>query len=136
MNKKSDSEKYNELYEAVLNMKKQRDEEIKELKDKEIKLLKEKIENLEKLLQIKSINNIEKDDKYEGTKLEIFTIGKDDYYDYFPTPNQYDKKLNGILLTLIFECNENDIQGIIDSFMKNKDEIKTRYYKAHKYLSF
>lgn len=50
MNKKSDSEKYNELYEAVLNMKKQRDEEIKELKDKEIKLLKEKIENFRKII--------------------------------------------------------------------------------------
>ena len=120
INQKSDSEKYDDLCDAFLNMKKQKDEEIK--------LLKEKIENLENLLQIKSEDNNEKNEKFEGTTFEVFTIGKDIYYDYFPNPNVYDTKLYEILSTFTFECNEDDTKSVMDKFKEKKEEIKEILY--------
>ena len=113
-NKNNEPKKYEELIEVLLNMKKEKDEEIKELKDK--------INKLEKLLQIKE--NDKKQDEFKGSKFEIFNIGKDEYSNFFSDEIQYIENLTIFGFTLIFECKENDIQEIMNSFIKYKNDIK------------
>ena len=72
-------QKYDKLINIFMNIKSEKDKEIKELKDK--------IHNLEKLLNIiKEKNKIkeESEDQLDETKIEIFNIGKNEYLDYFP----------------------------------------------------
>ena len=114
--KKKDSEKYEELVEIISNMKNQKDKEIKELK--------EKVNYLENLLQIKNKNVKESSSSFEGSTLEIFNIGKDEYFNYFPEKNQYKKDYNAYVLTVILECDEKNVKEVIDNFNKYKDEIK------------
>lgn len=114
--KKKDSEKYEELVEIISNMNNQKDKEIKELK--------EKVNYLENLLQIKNKNVKESSSSFEGSTLEIFNIGKDEYFNYFPEKNQYKKDINGYVLTVILECDEKNAKEVIDNFNKYKDEIK------------
>ena len=76
---KNESQKYEELVNILLELKNDRDE-----KDKEIKELKNKVENLEKLLNIQKENKEEITDNFDGTKIEIFNIGKNEYLDFFP----------------------------------------------------
>ena len=114
--KKKDSEKYEELVEIISNMNNQKDKEIKELK--------EKVNYLENLLQIKNKNVKESSSSFEGSTLEIFNIGKDEYFNYFPEKNQYKKDINAYVLTVILECDEKNVKEVIDNFNKYKDEIK------------
>ena len=119
---KSESQKYDELVNVLLKMKNEKDE-----KDKEIKELKNKIENLEKLLNVKKEQktNIEdSEEKFDGTKIEIFTIGNDEYFDFFPKKNQCQENICGFILSIILECNEKDIKDVVDSFNKYKVDIK------------
>ena len=81
----------------MLNLKNEKDKEIKELKDK--------------------IN-----------KLEIFCIDKDKYFQYFPDKNKLDKEITLMGYSLIFECNENDVTNLVNTFNKMKDEIKELIY--------
>jgi hypothetical protein len=114
--KKKDSEKYEELVEIISNMNNQKDKEIKELK--------EKVNYLENLLQIKNKNVKESSSSFEGSTLEIFNIGKDEYFNYFPEKNQYKKDINFFGYTVILECDEKNVKEVIDNFNKYKDEIK------------
>ena len=119
---KSESQKYDELVNVLLKMKNEKDE-----KDKEIKELKNKVENLEKLLNVKKEQktNIEdSEEKFDGTKIEIFTIGNDEYFDFFPKKNQCQENICGFILSIILECNEKDIKDVVDSFNKYKVDIK------------
>ena len=119
---KSESQKYDELVNVLLKMKNEKDE-----KDKEIKELKNKVENLEKLLNLKKEQktNIEdSEEKFDGIKIEIFTIGNDEYFDFFPKKNQCQENICGFILSIILECNEKDIKYVTDSFNKYKDDIK------------
>ena len=119
--RKSDSNKYDELIDALLSMKKEKDNEIKELKSK--------IEKLEGLLQIKNENSLGNNEKIEGSRLEIFNIGKDEYSEFFPDKSEYNKEnISGFGYTLIFECNkENDINDIFNTFYEYKDDIKSLF---------
>ena len=114
--KKKDSEKYEELVEIISNMNNQKDKEIKELK--------EKVNYLENLLQIKNKNVKESSSSFEGSTLEIFNIGKDEYFNYFPEKNQYKKDIKSFVITVILECDEKNVKEVIDNFNKYKDEIK------------
>lgn len=106
---KNNSKKTEDLVEALLNMKKEKDEEIK--------LLKEKVDKLEKLLEIKLDNKKQLEEKFKGSKLQIFNIGKNEYSEYFPDDPQYIENAFGILYTFILECNkESDTKDIISSF--------------------
>ncbi len=116
MIKKNESQKYEDLYEALLNIKNQKDKEIEELKDR--------IKKLENLLQIKDEKNSEGEKEFKGTKLELFCITKDKYFEYFPDKNKYGKEIIFINCSLILECNENDVKNLVDALNKNKDEIK------------
>lgn len=115
-NPKNNAIKYEELANAFVKMKKQKDKEIEELKDK--------IDKLEKLLQIK----VEKDElkeNFKGTTLEIFNIGKNEYSEFFPDKYQNIEKISTFGLTLILECNEKDaLDIIISSFYKYKTDLK------------
>ena len=116
---KNESQKYDELVNVLLNMKNEKDKEIKELK--------EKVENLEKLLDLKNKkkeNKEESEEQFDGTKIEIFNIGKDEYLDYFPDKSQYKENIEIITFSITLECNEKDIQEVIDSFNKYKDDIE------------
>ena len=111
--KKKDSEKYEELVEIISNMKNQKDKEIKELK--------EKVNYLENLLQIKNENVKKSSSSFEGSTLEIFNIGKDEYFNYFPEKNQYKKDINFFGYTVILECDEKNVKEVIE---KPKEEKK------------
>ena len=116
---KNESQKYDELVNVLLNMINEKDKEIKELKDQ--------VENLEKLLDLKNKkkeNKEETEEQYDGTKIEIFNIGKDEYLDYFPDKSQYKENSGGINVSITLECNEKDVQEVVDSFNKYKDDIK------------
>ena len=116
---KKEMQKYDKLINIFMNIKSEKDKEIKELKDK--------IHNLEKLLNIiKEKNKIkeESEDQLDETKIEIFNIGKNEYLDYFPEKNQYKKNLFGIAVSIAFECNEKDNRDIVEAFNKNKDDIE------------
>ena len=115
---KNESQKYDELVNILLNMKNEKDKEIKELKNK--------VENLEKLLNLKNKkkeNTEESEEQFDGTKIELFNIGKDEYFDYFPDKSQYKENIKGII-SITVECNERDIQDVVDSFNKYKNDIK------------
>ena len=116
---KKESQKYDELINALLNMKNEKDKEIKELKDK--------VEKLEKLLSLKNEKNENKEgseEKFDGTKIEIFNIGKNEYLDYFPDKSQYNKNLFGVGFSVALDCDEKDIKDIVDTFKKYKENIK------------
>lgn len=117
---KTDSQKYEDLTEAFLDMKKQKDREIKELK--------EKIDKLENIIQINKKSQFESKEIQGGSKLEIYNIGKDKYYEYFPQPNQYEEEITGLKCSIILECNESFIKDVIDTFNKYKKEIKQIFY--------
>ena len=72
---KNEKIKLEELTNAFLDMKKKKDKEIKDLKDR--------IDELEAILKIKTEKD-ELKEHFEGTKLEIFNIGKDKYKEFFP----------------------------------------------------
>jgi hypothetical protein len=77
----------------------------KDEKDKEIKELKNKLDNLEKLFNVKKEQktNIEdSEEKFDGTKIEIFTIGNDDYFDFFP--EKYQNQENKYMWICFFCC--------------------------------
>ena len=115
-NPKNNAIKYEELANAFLNMKKQKDQEIEDLKDR--------IDKLEKLLQIK-IEKSELKENFKGTTLEIFNIGKNEYSKFFPDKYQDIEKILAVGFTLILECNEKDIVDlIISSFYKYKTDLK------------
>ena len=115
--RKSDSNKNEDLIDTLLNMKREKDNEIKELKSK--------IEKLEGLLLIKNKNNLENNEKIEGSSLEIFNIGKDSYSEFFPDIYEYKENISVFGYTLILECNnENDINDVSNTFYENKDDIK------------
>ena len=116
---KKESQKYDELINALLNMKNEKDKEIKELKDK--------VEKLEKLLSLKNEKNENKEgseEKFDGTKIEIFNIGKNEYLDYFPDKSQYNENLFGVGFSVALDCDEKDIKDIVDTFNKYKENIK------------
>ena len=115
---KNESNKNEELIDALLNMKKEKDDEIKELKNR--------IEKLEKLILIKNENNIlENNEKIEGSIFEIFNIGKDLYSEFFPDKYEYKENINTFGFTLILECNnEKDINDIFNTFYEYKKDIK------------
>ena len=116
---KKESQKYDELINALLNMKNEKDKEIKELKDK--------VEKLEKLLSLKNEKNENKEgseEKFDGTKIEIFNIGKNEYLDYFPDKSQYNENLFWVGFSVALDCNEKDIKDIVDTFNKYKKNIK------------
>ena len=117
---KTDSQKYEDLTEAFLDMKRQKDREIKELK--------EKIDKLENILQINKKSKFESKEIFKGSKIEIYNIGKDKYFDYFPQPNQYEEEITGLKCSIILECNESFIKDVIDTFNKYKMEIKKIFY--------
>ena len=98
----------------MLNLKNEKDKEIKELKDK--------INKLENLLEIKDEKDSESQKIFNGSKLEIFCIDKDKYFQYFPDKNKLDKKITLMGYSLIFECNENDVTNLVNTFNKMKDE--------------
>ena len=104
---KTDSQKYEDLTEAFLDMKRQKDREIKELK--------EKIDKLENILQINKKSKFESKEIFKGSKIEIYNIGKDKYFDYFPQPNQYEEEITGLKCSIILECNESFIKDVIDT---------------------
>jgi len=116
---KKESQKYDELINALLNMKNEKDKEIKELKDK--------VEKLEKLLSLKNEKNENKEgseEKFDGTKIEIFNIGKNEYLDYFPYKSQNNENLFGVYFSVALDCDEKDIKDIVDTFNKYKENIK------------
>ena len=117
---KTDSQKYEDLTEAFLDMKKQKDREIKELK--------EKIDKLENLIHINKKSQLESKEILGGSKLEIYNIGKDKYFEYFPQLNQYEEEITGLKCSIILECNESFIKDVIDTFNKYKKEIKEIFY--------
>ena len=117
---KNESQKYDELVNVLLNMKNEKDKEIKELKDK--------VEKLEKWLNLNNQNKEEIDEKFDGTKIEIFNIGKDEYLDYFPDKSQYNENLKVICVSIALECNEKDIKDVSDAFNKYKNDIKELFY--------
>ena len=116
MPKKNEAQKYEELYEAMLNLKNEKDKEIKELKDK--------INKLENLLEIKDEKDSESQKIFNGSKLEIFCIDKDKYFQYFPDKNKLDKEITLMTFSVILECNENDVTNVVNAFNNMKDEIK------------
>ena len=98
---------------------------MKREKDNEIKELKSKIEKLVGLLLIKNKNNLENNEKIEGSSLEIFNIGKDSYSEFFPDIYEYKENISVFGYTLILECNnENDLNNVSNTFYENKDDIK------------
>ena len=105
-----------------MELKNDRDE-----KDKEIKELKNKVENLEKLLNIQKENKEEITDNFDGTKIEIFNIGKNEYLDFFPEKSQCKENLYGIVFSVAVECDEKDINEVVESFNKYKEDIKTLF---------
>ena len=76
------------------------------------------------MLQIKNENVKKSSSSFEGSTLEIFNIGKDEYFNYFPEKNQYKKDINLFGITIILECDEKNVKEVIDNFNKYKDEIK------------
>ena len=119
---KNESQKYEELVNILLELKNDRDE-----KDKEIKELKNKVENLEKLLNIQKENKQEITDNFDGTKIEIFNIGKNEYLDFFPEKSQCKENLYGIVFSVAVECDEKDINEVVELFNKYKEDIKTLF---------
>ena len=121
---KNESQKYDDLVNVLLKMKNEKDE-----KDKEIKELKNKLEKIEKILNIskeKKENNEENiQENFDGTKIEIFTIGNDEYSNFFPEKNIFKENINGFVFSLILECNEKEIKNVVESFNKYKDDIKS-----------
>ena len=120
---KSDSQKYEEMIDVLLNMKIE-----KEQKDKEILELKKKVDELEKVLQIKKEIKNQSDENYDGTKIELFTIDKEQYSNFFPDKSIFQEDICGIASTIILECDENDINEVIDTFHKYKSDIKKKIY--------
>ena len=118
--KKKDSEKYEELVEIISNMNNQKDKEITELKAK--------INYLENFLRVKNKNVKESSSSFEGSTFEIFNIGKDEYFNYFPEKNKYKKDIKDFLFTIILECNEKNVKEIIDVFNQYKNEIKNMFF--------
>ena len=112
---KNEKIKLEELANAFLDMKKKKDKEIKDLKDR--------IDELEAILKIKTEKD-ELKEHFEGTKLEIFNIGKDKYKEFFPDELNKIGEISGIGYTLILECNEKDIADIISAFNNYKKELK------------
>ena len=116
---KNESQKYDDLVNVLLKMKNEKDE-----KDKEIKELKNKLEKIEKILNIskeKKENNEENiQENFDGTKIEIFTIGNDEYSNFF----QETDNTGGIFFSESLECSEKDINEVVDSFNKYKEDIK------------
>ena len=120
---KSDSQKYEEMIDVLLNMRIEN-----EKKDKEISELKEKVDKLEKVLQIKKETKTQSDENYDGTKIELFTISKEQYSDFFPDKSIFQEDICGIGSTIILECDENNINEVIETFNKYKSDIKKKLH--------
>jgi len=128
---KNENQKYSELLNIVINLKKQQ--------ESEIKFLKNKINFLENLLKAKTNVDYKKGlESFSGSVIEMTCFGKNEIEKYFDLKQDYSdlKKTyynkNPNCFSLVFKCKDDkDIPKVVEAFKK----IKNDYYASKDMLT-
>ena len=116
---KNENEKYSELLNIVVNMKKKHDEEIQ--------LLTNEINFLKNALKARNNKDYKKDlDSFKGSVIEMTCFGRNDIDNYFDLNQDYalgENNERNTFFSLVFKCkNNNEIPLVVDAFNKIKHQ--------------
>ena len=132
---KNDNEKYDELLDIVVKMKKNQENEIKKLQNK--------INYYENLLKIKKNPDFKKGlDEFKGSVIEMSCFGPNEIENYFDLNQDYiySKKDESTFISFVFTCkDEKDMPSAVETFKKVKENysykenifIRTKGNKAY-----